>query len=112
VIEMKKSNGRDKPDLRIPLRAVIYPHGKWWIAHSLELDLVAEGKNPESALQDLIDLMGIQIKTALANQDLRSAFCPAPPEIWAMFSRAKDHPVKKKPKEPVDTIEVREAVLV
>jgi predicted RNase H-like HicB family nuclease len=109
---MKKNNHGEKPDCRIQLRAVVYPHGKWWIAHCLELDIVAEGKSPESALQDLIDLSSIQIKTAIANQDLRSAFSAAPPEIWAMFSRAKDHPVKKKPSGPVESFVAREAVLV
>jgi len=109
---MKKNNRGKKPDCRIPLRAVVYPHGKWWIAHCLELDLVSEGETPESALQDLIDISIIQIKTAIDNKDLRSAFCPAPPEIWAMFSRAKDHPVKKKLSGPVERFEAREAVLV
>ncbi len=109
---MKKSNHRKQPDCRIPLRAVVYPHGKWWIAHCLELDLVAEGTTPESALQDLIDLSSVQIKMAVKNNDLRSAFSAAPPEIWAMFSRAKDRPLKKKPTAPVERFEAREAVLV
>ena len=109
---MKKTNRSKKPDCRIPLRAVVYPHGKWWIAHCLELDLVAEGDTPELALQDLIDLSSIQIKTAIKNQDLKSAFSAAPPEIWAMFSRAKDRPVKKKLPVSVESFEAREAVLV
>jgi hypothetical protein len=109
---MKKNNRAKKPDCRIPLQAVVYPHGKWWIAHCLELDLVAEGETPESALQDLIDISVLQIKTAIGNQDLISAFRPAPPEIWAMFSRAKDRPVKKKLTGPVERFEAREAVLV
>ena len=108
---MKKIIHGKKPDCRIPLRAVVYPHGKLWIAHCLELDLVAEGETPESALQDLIDLSSLQIKTAIKNQDLRSAFSAAPPDIWAMFSRAKDHPIKKKPSAPVESFEAREAVL-
>jgi predicted RNase H-like HicB family nuclease len=109
---MKKNNRVKKTDCRIPLRAVVYQHGKWWIAHCLELDLVAEGDTPESALQDLIDLSSLQIKTAIENQDLRSVFSAAPPEIWALFSRAKDRPNKKKPSAPVESFEVREAVLV
>jgi hypothetical protein len=109
---MKKNNRGKKPDCRIPLQAVVYPHGKWWIAHCLELDLVAEGETPEAALQDLIDISVLQIKTAIKNHDLTSAFRPAPPEIWAMFSRAKDRPVKKKPALPVESFEAREAVLI
>ena len=92
---MKADTHSKKPDCRIPLQAVVYPHGKWWIAHCLELDLVAEGKTAELALKDLIDISILQIKTAISNQDLMSVFRPAPPEIWAMFSRAKDSQSKR-----------------
>jgi hypothetical protein len=100
-----------KNSFRIPLRAVAYQHGQWWIAHCLELDLVAEGKNPKKAFLDLIDLSTTQIETAIRNGDIESVFRAAPPEIWALFSRAVDKPVKSKLPKSVERFETREAVL-
>lgn len=107
---MVKAN--DKKMFRIPLRAVAYPHGNWWIAHCLELDLVAEGKTPEEAFRDLLDLSTTQIETAITAGNIESIFRAAPPEIWAMFSRAIDKPLKMKPSHSVESFEAREAVLV
>lgn len=50
-----------KRDLRIPLHAVVYQHAQWWIAHCLELDLVAEGKTADGAIQDLMELSETQL---------------------------------------------------
>jgi hypothetical protein len=50
---------------RIDLRAVVYRHGKWWIAHCLELDLVAEGRDPSSAIKDLVDISATQVSAAI-----------------------------------------------
>jgi len=105
------AKSRPKRELRIPLRAVAYQHGEWWIAHCLELDLVAESETPASAFRDLMDLVDTQIAAAIARGDLESVFRPAPPEIWAMFSRAVDKPISRRPTRPVQRFEAREAVL-
>jgi hypothetical protein len=78
----------------------------------LELDLVAEGTSAERSLNDLLELSATQIETAIATGDPAAAFRPAPPEIWAMFARATDLPVKKRPTRPVERFEAREAALV
>ena len=97
---------------RIALRAVVYRHHAWWIAHCLELDLVAEGKHPAEALNDLRDIAVTQGDLAAREDRLESVFRPAPPEIWAMFARAADAPpLKKKTMKVVERFEVREAVL-
>jgi len=101
-----------KSGFRVPLRGVAYQQGKWWIAHCLELDLVAEGRDPIRALQDLMDLSATQVEAAIERGDLESVFRPAPPEIWAMFARAADAPLRKKPPPPVERFEAREAILV
>ena len=105
------ARAKPKRGFRVALRAVAYPHGTWWIAHCLELDLVTEGRDLDSAFQDLMDVSATQIETAIEAGNLESVFRPAPPEIWAMFSRAVDRPVKKKPAGPVERFEAREAVL-
>jgi hypothetical protein len=100
------------PTFRIELRAVAYRQGDWWIAHCLELDLVAEGKTPLQAIQDVLELSCTQIETAIKSGDIQSVFRAAPPEIWAMFSKAADKPIRRKPPCPVQRFEAREAVLV
>jgi hypothetical protein len=100
---------------RIALRAVVYRHGKWWIAHCLELDLVAEGRDPSSAIRDLLDISATQLSMAIEAGDLSSVFRSAPPEIWTLFSRAADVSAKSSPRalpRPIERFEAREAVLV
>ncbi len=107
------ARANEKKAFRIKLRAVAYRHGEWWIAHCLELDLVAEGRTTKDAIKDVMDLCCTQIETAMRSGDLQSIFRAAPPEIWAMFSRAEDVPFKGL-REPscVERFEAREAVLV
>jgi hypothetical protein len=97
----------------IALRFVVYREGKWWIAHCLELDLVAEGRTASAALSDLADIASTQMTAAKEAGDFASIFRPAPPEIWAMFVAAHHRPApRKKPLQPVERFEVREAALV
>jgi hypothetical protein len=105
------AKAKTKNPFRVELRAVAYQHGRWWIAHCLELDLVAEATTPVAAIQDVMELSCTQIAAAVKSGDFQSAFRAAPPEIWAMFSRAKDAPVKRKPPCPVERFEARQAIL-
>ena len=107
--------GKDRGlrNFRVDLRAVVYSEGEWWIAHCLELDLVAEGKTPDQALRDLMELSETQIETAIKAGNLESVFRSAPPQIWAMFSTANDTAVRKRSaRPPVERFDAREAVLV
>jgi hypothetical protein len=104
--------GAGKASFRVDLRAVVYPHQDGWIAHCLELDLVAEGTSAAEALRDVMDLAAIQVDAAIDAGDLESIFRPAPPEVWAMFSRAGDTAAapRRRPKS-VARFEARELVL-
>ena len=62
----------------INLSAVVYSEGKLWLAHCLELDIVAEAKTVEDAVRSLISLCDLQIKVAIEEGDLQSIFRPAP----------------------------------
>jgi len=97
--------------ISIPLRAVVYREGDWWIAHCLELDLVAEGKSPFAALKDVLDLAEFQIRVAMEDGDLDSIFRAAPPEVWRMFSLAEAFDFRRKPPKPVDRFETRSLAL-
>jgi hypothetical protein len=104
---------RSSAGVRVDLRVVIYRHREWWIAHCLELDLVAEGTTPTNAFRDLVDISVSQVETATEMGNLESIFRAAPPEIWAMFSRASDAPQlkKKSSSRSIERFEVREAAL-
>ena len=109
------ANSRDRRELRIPLQAVVYRHAKWWIAHCLELDLVAEGKTPAQALKDLVELSTTQIESAVDSGNLETVFRSAPSEVWALFSRSRElalPPIRKSLWRSIDRFEAREAVLV
>jgi hypothetical protein len=100
-------------NLQIELRVVTYREDGVWLAHCLELDIVAEGKSSRKAVKDVIDLCVLQIKTAIEENDLPSVIRPAPPEIWTMFYSAKKKK-RLKPAErgPVKEIDERELELV
>lgn len=97
-----------------PLRAAIYKEENMWLAHCLELDIVAEGKTPHKAFDDLAELCALQIRVALEEGDVRSVFRPAPPEIMQMYFFGKH--VKqlraRKAQIPTQEFEAREIALV
>jgi hypothetical protein len=80
---------RKAKDPKLDLRGVVYREGKAWIAHCLELDVVAEGPNANAAMKDLLDLCAFQIDTAIENNDLESVFRPAPAKYWTLFYAAR-----------------------
>jgi hypothetical protein len=98
---------------QIDLRVITYPEEGVWLAHCLELDIVAEGDTAKKALADLIDLCCLQIKTASDEGDLISIIRPAPPEYWKMyFSARKKKRIKPAGNGILSQIEEREFELV
>ena len=71
-----------------------------YIAHCLELDIVAANTTVARAKKDLIDLIGTQLSYAFSNDNLDNLFHPAPPEVWQEFlaciekKETKTHPIK------------------
>jgi hypothetical protein len=76
--------------IRINLRMVAYQKGALWFAHCLEMDIVADGKDPISAINNLVELAQCQIIEAHIDDDLGRLFRPAPPEVFRWFSEAED----------------------
>jgi hypothetical protein len=96
----------------IPLRAVVYREGKWWLAHCLELDLVAEGATPDDALRDLTDLTILQIRTAQEDGNLEAVFRSAPAAIWRLFAMANPRSTgRRRLPKPIERFEAREYAL-
>jgi hypothetical protein len=98
---------------RIELRGIVYKESDHWIAHCLELDIVAEGKTPAQAVSDAVDLCAFQIETAIQNNDLESIFRPAPSRFWNLFfsETRRSRVPKLPPNKPLTRFEARELVL-
>ncbi len=56
-----------------------------FIAHCLELDIVATAETMDQVKKDIIDLMAAQVEYAFSNDNLENLYHPAPPEIWKEF---------------------------
>ena len=66
-----------------------------FVAHCMELDIVATGQSTDEASNDLIDLIIAQLRYAFANDNLDHLYRPAPQEVWQEFYRCK-HPMEEK----------------
>lgn len=67
-----------------------------YLAHCLELDLVAEGATPSDACQRLLDVIAVQVQTCLENDNLENLFFPAPKDVWERFGRVQDRCTQKR----------------
>jgi predicted RNase H-like HicB family nuclease len=92
---------------RLTLRALLYRGDGVWIAHCLELDLVADGATPHQAITALMELTEFQIETAMEEGDLSSIFRPAPPDIQSAFAVAQDRRAPRKRVKRVERFDVR-----
>jgi len=97
--------------VQIDLRGIVYREGDAWIAHCLELDIVAEGETSQGAIQATLDLCVFQIQTAIDNSDLESVFRAAPAKYWNLFySGVPKKRLPSSPRLPVKRFEARELV--
>lgn len=64
---------------------LIKKENKTFIAHCLELDIVAVGASPEKAKNDLKDLILSQVDYAFSNDNLNNLYHPAPLAVWKEF---------------------------
>ena len=93
--------------MRISLRAVVYRENGHWIAHCLEMDIVADAKTASQALRDLLDLCGLQIRVAWEEGDIDSVFRPAPAHVMRMFFMGRPMTAPRQRAHPVTSMEAR-----
>lgn len=60
-----------------------------YIAHCLQLDIVAVADTQQQALKDIRDLIEAQLTTAIENGNLDNIFHPAPAEVWGKLYMLK-----------------------
>src|SRR5208337_2571832 len=68
---------------------VVYREGEEWIAHCLQMDIVASGKSAKVVEDDIIALIKAQVRFAIDNDNMENVFKPAPSAIWSMIGHAK-----------------------
>jgi hypothetical protein len=56
-----------------------------WVAHCLELDIVATAGTMTDVKKEMDDLIVAQIDYAFTNNNLDNLYKPAPPEAWKEF---------------------------
>lgn len=75
---------------------LIKKENEMFVAHCMELDIIATGSSVDEVSQDMIDLIIAQLKYAFSNDNLDHLYRPAPPEVWEEFYRCKEALEEKK----------------
>ncbi len=78
-----------KDKVSLTVNVLIKKEDDLWIAHCLELDIVATGTSSAEAAREIKDLIKAQISYAFANDNLNNLFKPAPSEVWREFYECK-----------------------
>ena len=66
-----------------------------FVAHCLELDIVATGETVDQARKDIVALICAQVDFAFSNNNLENLYRAAPKEVWEEFFTCKEL-IKKK----------------
>jgi len=69
--------------------------GGLYVAHCLELDIVATSHSKEELKKEIKNLIITQVDYAFSNNNLDNLYRPAPPEVWKEFYACKDFIEKK-----------------
>lgn len=79
---------KDRPVLTF--HAIVYPDAETgeFLAHCLELDLMASGRDAEAVSRDLVDVVTAQIQYAFDHDNLEYLMHPAPEDAWQRFMSA------------------------
>lgn len=79
-----------KAEMSITVNVLIKKEGDYFLAHCLELDIVATADSAEKVEKEIIDLIDAQIDYAFAHGNLENLYRPAPLEVWKEFDRCKE----------------------
>jgi hypothetical protein len=86
---------------------VLYREEDHWIAHCIEMDLVADGLTPTKAIQHLRRIIDFQISSVLLAGNLESLFSRAPSDIIAAFYDAIPWPLTVSPTKYIEFFNIR-----
>lgn len=80
---------RKNKDTSISVNILIKKEDDAFIAHCLELDIVAVADTADDAQREIISLVCAQVDYAFSNNNLDNLYHPAPAEIWSEFFACK-----------------------
>lgn len=66
-----------------------------FVAHCLELDLVATADTLEAVKADILDVIITQIQYSFANDNLEYLYHSAPPEVWREFYGCREQETER-----------------
>lgn len=61
-----------------------------WVAHCLELNLVAEAETAEQVESDIKDVIMAHVRYAFENDNVTHMYHPAPASVWKDFFKCAD----------------------
>ncbi len=73
---------RKSHDISLSVNILIKEEDGLFVAHCLELDIVAAAKTFDEVQREIISLICAQIDYAFSNDNLENLFHPAPQEVW------------------------------
>lgn len=73
----------------LPIRVLFSRDGRDYVAHALELDLVAYGKTEKGAMDELQDTMTVQMSYASQENKPELVYNPAPKEFFDRWEAAQ-----------------------
>ncbi|MHB9029192.1 MAG: type II toxin-antitoxin system HicB family antitoxin [Candidatus Latescibacterota bacterium] len=83
---------------------LIRQENNFYVAHCLELDIVATSDTVEGVKNDILSLIQAQIEYAFENENLNNLFHPAPAEVWREYyacGNEIEHRIRRKIRENV-----------
>ena len=82
-------------DISIAANILLKEEDGMFVAHCLELDIVAVGNSAEDARRECVALICAQIEYSFAHDNLDHLYRPAPAEVWAEFFACKAQEEKR-----------------
>ncbi|MCX5829195.1 MAG: hypothetical protein NTV58_14505 [Deltaproteobacteria bacterium] len=79
-----------KTEMSITVNVLIKKEANYFLAHCLELDIVATANSAEEVEKEIIDLIDAQVDYAFAHGNLDNLYHPAPLEVWKDFYKCKE----------------------
>ncbi|MCB2188080.1 MAG: hypothetical protein KQJ78_16805 [Deltaproteobacteria bacterium] len=76
---------------------LIKAEGDGFVAHCMELDIVAEAPTLEEVNEEIESLIATAVEYAFSNNNLEHLYRPAPPEVWEEFYRCVEAGSKQIP---------------
>jgi hypothetical protein len=80
---------RQTSDLSFNTNILIKKEDGMFVAHCLELDLVAVADSRDQARRECVALICAQIEYAFAHNNLQNLYHPAPQDVWTEFFACK-----------------------